>query len=143
MPRKYKKKLVRKRRAPNKIKETNAGNTLYRFFIRPFLDRFSLLEEQLEFKEGMEAFFGYPGRRLAWCKAKEGFTLPGLMWADPSIPHKLIPGTGRRYVPKGAGVIVRLEEGRKDYNEIEFDEQVFVLTDAHLAIVNPYLEIVA
>lgn len=127
-----KKQKFRKKRAPNKLPGTSALIHLYQKIVRPFLNRYTLHEEQRELKEGIEGFFGLPQRRVVWCEVIEPFTMPGVMWITPSHPLKLIGGTGRRYAKRGDDFVLRLDEHRPDHNEIEFDEQVFVLTDAEL-----------
>lgn len=134
-----KSKLPRKPRAPNKIRHTDSLVLLYQKIVRPFLDMVYLHPEQRELKEGVETFFSVTSRPITWAHATESFTLPGPMWRDQSHPFNLLPGTGRRYVKAGDGVCVR-QDANKNTVEIEFEEQVFVLTEAQFAVIKEKLK---
>ena len=131
----------RKPRAPNKLKSTESIQELFDGYLKPFLDHYTLHHEQRRMKEGAEAFFSVASRPVTWCKSREAFKMPGTMWVDTSHPTALIDGVGRRYVKPESELIVRLDEQRPDHNEIEFDEQVFVLTDAEFFTIRDHLRI--
>lgn len=138
------KKKDRKKRAPNKIKDTPALTALYDYFVKPFLRDYHLHLEQFETQEGYEAFFSVNERATLWCICHTSFTMPGDSWLDTSHPYNVVKGVpGRRYVKPGDGVVVRLDKRLPDRNEVEFDEQVFVLTRAQLAHINQYMRIKA
>jgi hypothetical protein len=129
-------------RAPNKIGATVALKQLYDKFFKPFMRHFDPKNDWDVLTEGAEAFFGLPYRRIAWCKATEAFKLPGGVWASQSEPHKVYQGAGRRHVRKGDSLVIRRDMKLKK-NEVEFDEQVFVLTDAELAFIEEKIAIIA
>lgn len=139
---KYLSKNKQKRvRGPNRLYSTPAAIALYRGFVRPFMDAFTFSDiERTRWIEGIEKFFNIDSRRIVWCRAKESFYIPGPMWATTSQPYNKIPGVGRRYVNVGAALYVRQDTERPDFNEVEFDNQVFVLTDAQLRVVEEKLE---
>ncbi len=129
-----------RKRAHRRLGATVAGRGIYKLFVKPFLDAYNLKEHQTSFKEGIEAFFNVEQRPIMWCKALEAFKIPGEMWASPSEPYKKIVGTGDRLVHRGGVVVVRQDLTVKDKNEIEFKDQVFVLTDAQFAVIKEKLK---
>jgi hypothetical protein len=119
-----------RKRAHRRIRGTVASRGIFKLFVKPFLKHFALPEEHSAWKQGIEAFFNVNERPIMWCKATETFKLPGEMWVNQSQPTKRIAGTGNRIVTRGAPLVVRLDLTVSNKNEIEFREQVFVLTDA-------------
>lgn len=127
----------------NKVGVTDSGNKIYQWFIKPFLKGFTLTEDELEGEKGIEAFFDIENRKVVFCKATRSFTIPGPMWASPSQPYKLVPGVGRRYVTKGQGFVLRMDRATPDRSEVEFEEQVFVLSRAQLAAIQDFIKVVS
>ena len=130
-------------RGPNRLYETEAGKLIYKMFVRKFIDHFTLNEAQTIFSHGVPSFFGVAQRSIVWYRSKERFTLPGSMWSRPESPYHLVDGTGRRLVIEGQALIIRTDERTPDRNEVELDEQVFVLTEAQLNFVLEKLEVIA
>lgn len=133
----------KRKRGPNRLKETEAFKLFYSGVLQPFFRRYTLNDEQSYLRDGVEAFFNTQTRSTLWCAAVESFTLPGLMWSDPSHPFHLVQGVGRRYVKKGDGFVLRQDSELPDRNEIEFEEQVFVLTEAELNAIKSKFKTVA
>ncbi len=135
--------MARPPNAPSKVGSTPALKDLYISFLKPFLSQYYIHEEQTLMAEGVEGFFSVKSRPISWCKAKRSFTMPGYMWRSPSRPFDFIEGVGRRYVKPGSSVVIRSDANLPDKHDVEFDEQVFVLSDAELSVVKEYLEVLA
>lgn len=127
-------------RSPNKLKPTDALQSFYHNFLKPFLGEFKLHEGQKQFEEGVEAFFNVEARPILWCRATSAFRMPGKMWRTPSEPYTLVEGVGRRQVTVGSAVVVRLDAAMPARVDVEFDDQVFVLTHAELAVIQTKLK---
>ena len=127
-------------RAHRRLGATVAGRGIYKLFVKPFLNQYTLHHGQNSFKEGLEAFFNVNSRPIIWCRAQEAFKMPGEMWASSSQPYKKVIGTGDRLVHRGSVVVVRRDLTVKDKNEIEYKDQVFVLTDAQYEVIKEKLK---
>lgn len=92
------------------------------------------------FKKMVDAFFLVETRDVHWCRAIEQFMIPGLMWESLSRPSRLIPGTGRRHVLPGHKFILRTDDTMPERNEIEYMDQVFVLSEAQLMAIREKFE---
>lgn len=143
MARVYKKKIGPFTRGPDKLYETPASVALWQRFVRPFLESFTMLSHERLFEDGPAYFFNVDGRRIQWCKCVTQFKMPGAMWLSESEPFFTIEGTGKRDVRPGAALIVRTDGALPDRNEIEYADQIFVLTDAELAFVHEKLKVLA
>lgn len=125
------------------LEETPDGILFFKLFLKPFLSELTLGDEQTNAVEGIEAFFSATTRKVMYVKASESFTIPGPMWASLEQPTRLVPGTGRRYMAKGQYGVLRMDKTMPERSEIEFEEQVFVLTRAHLSYILEKLTVVS
>lgn len=123
-----------RKRAHRKMGPTLATRGIYKLFIKPFLNNYTLVEGQT-FKDGIDAFFNVSQRPVLWCRALDAFKIPGVMWESSSQPYRRIDGTGNRMVAKGDSFILRQDLTVADKHEIEFKEQHFVLTDAQYEVI--------
>lgn len=130
-------------RGPNKLYSTEAARALYALFVKPFFNAFTLRPDQDYWREGLEHFFSIHTRKIVWYRAEQSFYMPGSMWASLSHPYVTVQGTGSRYVAQGKGLWVRTDEAMPDRNEVEFEDQVFVLTNAELQVIKEKLKAVA
>lgn len=130
-------------RRHRRIGQTTSSKALYQWFVKPFLKEYTLPADASHWKEGLLAFFNVDRRPIVWARAKEAFKMPGQMWSSQSQPYKLVEGTGDRVVYRGAPLIVRRDLTAPDRNEIEFREQVFVLTEAQYNVIREKLEVIA
>ncbi len=127
----------------NKVGSTIAIRKIWRFFVRRFLAEYTLPPDEKSHEGGVEAFFNLPNRRVAFCRASEAFTIPGPKWASDEQPYLLIPGVGKRAVPKGAGFVLRVDKAMPERNEIEFEDQVFVMSLAQLMAIKDRIKVIA
>ncbi len=128
-------------RAP--YKETEEGLRIHELFLKPFCREHTLEEGQTNAVEGIEAFFNVHTRRVYYVRANKSFTIPGGMWASLEQPTRIVPGVGRRYMAAAQTGVLRVDKTMPDRSELEFEDQVFVLTSAHLYHILPLLDLVA
>ncbi len=128
---------------PNKVKSTAAIRFLWQHFVKVFLSMYTMPPDEKSHEGGVEAFFGLPDRRVAFCRAAESFTIPGPMWESLDQPYILIPGVGKRAVPKNAGFVLRVDKAMPNRSELEFEDQVFVLSRAQLSAIKDKIRVIA
>ncbi len=130
-------------RSPNKIKPSRATHGFWKFFLKPFTEAYNYSVNHSSEVEGYEAFFNVNKRRVTYCKARVAFKMPGRLWRTQSTPFVCIEGTGRRYVKRDEAFVLRIDVERPEQVEIEFDEQVFVLTPAQYDAISEYVRLIA
>jgi hypothetical protein len=133
----------RKPRTPNRFKYEAAIKRIFDLFVCKFLQQVTLQEEESRVKQGIRAFFAADVRIVSFCKATEAFKMPGRTWRSLEEPNVHVAGVGRRHVPKGAALTVRLDERMPDRCEVEWDAQVFVMSQAEWLMVKEKLKPIA
>ena len=126
-------------RSPNKVKPTEETRAFFRYFLRPFVEALTYSTNEQESIQGYERFFHFDSRRVHYAKAERSFTMPGALWADEGQPFTRVLGTGRRRVERGDLLLVRVDATTPDRCEVEFDNQVFVLTEPQYDVVAEHL----
>lgn len=126
------------RKSP-RLEATPALKDIYNFFVKPFERAYCSQWHENTFSETVEAFFNTQSRNLSFCKASMSFTMPGGMWRAENRPYELIRGTGRRHIKTGDALVVRTDEATPNRCELEFDEQIFVLTKAEFDVIKTKL----
>lgn len=116
---------------------TWVNQTLYKLFIKNIVGRQLtnsgvITDAQSFFKTAVESFFLVDERDVRICRAKLPFNIPGPRWESLSNPSRLIPGDGVRHVPVGATFVLRTDIDMPERSELEFKDQVFVLSGAQL-----------
>ncbi len=128
---------------PNKVKSTPAIRALWKYFIRRFINEYTLPPDEKNHEGGVEAFFGLPDRRVVFCRAVEEFTIPGSCWASLSEPHKLIPGLTDRKLTRKSAFVLRVDARTPNRAEIEHKGRVFVLTMAQVDAIKDKFKVIA
>lgn len=125
---------------PRRTIYTDAIKTIYQKFIKPFIQSYTVTDEQsLEYALG--AFFNASVRTCYVARATKDFKLPGKCWGE--VPDQLVYGIGDRLVIKGDYLWVRTDESYPErYAEIEFKDNVYVMFRPQFNMLQPHLEIV-
>lgn len=134
---------MKRTRKPRIIGTTPASDMLYRLFIRPFTEQYTVAAADSRIKTALHAFFGIHYRSIFWCRALADFTIPGKKWESESRPYKHISGEGNRKVRRGNAIIVREDIRTPDVYEIEFRDQMFVLTKSQFKSIEDYIKKIA
>ncbi len=142
------KKLNTKARRGEKPAVRTLGKTepmemFYKFYLKPFIKSLTFTEEQSPIRVGLELFFGINERSIQWCKVIDGFHMPGETWASSSAPFTRYNPSSGRYVAKGKYVLIRRDTREPLKAEVEFNNNVYVLTAAQLELVLEKVKVVA
>jgi hypothetical protein len=123
---------------------------IYEWFIRPLAmtvehSNYSGEEEEIKLPERIRVVFGTGMREVFFCRANCAFRLPGGVWRNLSTPSDIVYGDvmTRRLVRKGDPLVYRRDSRTPERCEVEFSEQVFVMTEAEFNVVREKLEILA
>jgi hypothetical protein len=133
-----------RRRFQARFPYESAIKEIYRYFMRPFLDVYSLHEGEREFQNGLAYFFNSSTRKVFFCAVIKTFKLPGRLWERGS-PARLIPGTiGKRHIIKGTPVVVRIDTTAPlRFADIEVGDNIYSMTEAEYNAISDCFEVIA
>lgn len=123
MPRKF----TRKRNStrPRRTLYSNSAKVIYTRFIKPLVNSMALGYDDNIFVESIARFFVVKTRTVLFCKAKEGFSVPGKSWSEH--PNVIEWGALTRQVKKGSALVVRYDELMPNRAELEYGNEIFIM----------------
>lgn len=136
-------KKANKRPIVRAIGKTEPMEMFYRHYLKPFIKSLTFTEEQSPVHVGLELFFGINERSIQWCRVMDGFHMPGYTWASASAPFSRYNPSSGRYVAKGKYVLIRRDVREPLKAEVEFNNNVYVLTPAQLELVLEKVRVIA
>jgi hypothetical protein len=114
--------------------------SIYRKFIEPLIPHINVGDNESSIRKAIHTFFQPDTRRVYFGKAKAKFRIPGKKWGFG--PMELVPGVGRRHTAVGDPMIVRLDETMPLRVEIEYKEQIFVMTRPEYDSIEEHIEVI-
>jgi hypothetical protein len=129
-------------RKPHRTPYGDVILTIYNKYVKPALWKLAGGEDETSLDQGLRRFFHVDTRHIYFAKAKRPFKIPGKMWIG-EVPLVMRVSAGRRYVKRGEGMVVRIDDTMPDRVDIEFDDQVFSMRGWQWKAIKEFVELVA
>lgn len=131
-------KKPRKKRRPSTVPYTDAIKTIKNWFIEPFIRGLEMDRYSMDWETGVRHFFSSETREIGIYRAMEPLQMPGKRQTE--VPAFYVVGEGRRQVKIGQTLLARIDEQMPDRVDVEYDEQVFLLSAAEWQFVSEKLK---